>query len=95
MSDLNMPKPAEEVKKVISPEKSYSDINAKLMEMAGMGKISATAYMITIFNSQLQLQGEFPPNSIYAALISDRKQYAPFYINKYRADFNGYPKRSC
>jgi hypothetical protein len=84
MSDLNMHKPAEEVKKVISPEKSYSDINAKLMEMAGMGKISATAYMITIFNSQLQLQGEFPPNSIYAALISDRKQYAPFYINKYR-----------
>ncbi len=48
MSDLNMPKPAEEVKKVLSPEKSYSDINAKLMEMAGMGKISATAYMITI-----------------------------------------------
>ncbi len=62
-----MPKPAEDVKKVVSPEKSYSDINAKLMEMAGMGKISATAYMITIFNSQLQLQGEFPPNSIYAA----------------------------
>ncbi len=51
MSDLNMPKPAEEAKKVISPEKSYSNINAKLMEMAGMGKISATTYMITIFNS--------------------------------------------
>jgi len=84
MSDLNMPKPVEEVKKVLSPEKSYWDINEKLMEMAGMGKISATAYMITIFNSQLQLQGEFPPNSIFAALISDRKQYAPFYINKYR-----------
>ena len=52
------------------------------MEMAGMGKISATAFMVNIFNSQLQ--GEFPPNSIYATSISDRKQYAPFFINKFR-----------
>ncbi len=40
--------------KVRSPDKSYKDINAKLLEMAEMGKISATAYMITIFNRQLQ-----------------------------------------
>ena len=52
------------------------------MEMAGMGKISATAFMVNIFNSQLQ--GEFPPNSVYVTSISDRKQYAPFYINKFR-----------
>ncbi len=60
-----------------------TDINARLMKMAGMEKVSAkTTLMVSIFNSQLQ--GEFPPNSIYSANISDRKQYAPFYINKFR-----------
>ena len=79
--DLNKEK-GTEVSKEKSPQKSMSDINARLMEMAGMGKISATAFMVNIFNSQLQ--GEFPPNSIYATSISDRKQYSPFYINKFR-----------
>ncbi len=60
-----------------------TDINARLMKMAGMEKVSAkTTLMVSIFNSQLQ--GEFPPNSIYSANISDRKQYAPFYVNKFR-----------
>ena len=60
-----------------------TDINARLMKMAGMEKVSAkTTLVVSIFNSQLQ--GEFPPNSIYSANISDRKQYAPFYINKFR-----------
>ena len=63
-------------------KKSLTDINERLMELAGMGKISATSYMISIFNSQLQ--GDFPPNSIYATAISDRKQFAPFYINRFR-----------
>jgi len=59
-----------------------SEINEKLLEMAGMSKISATSFMISIMHSQLQ--GEFPPHSIYSATISDRKQFAPFYINRFR-----------
>ncbi len=62
-----------------------TDINARLMKMAGMEKVSAkTTLVVSIFNSQLQ--GEFPPNSIYSANISDRKQYAPFYINKFQKE---------
>jgi len=41
-----------------------TDINARLMKMAGMEKVSAkTTLVVSIFNSQLQ--GEFPPNSIF------------------------------
>ena len=66
-------------------EKSVTDINARLMEMAGMGiSATATTFTISLFNSQLQLKNEFPPNSIYSATISDRKQFAPFYINRFR-----------
>ena len=67
--------------KVIKP---LTDINERLMELAGMGKMSATSYMISVFNMNSQLQGDFPPNSIYATVISDRKQFAPFYINRFR-----------
>lgn len=51
------------------------------MEMAGM-RVSATAFTLSILNSQLD--GEYPPNSIYSATISARKQFVPLYLNKFR-----------
>ena len=49
--------------------------------MAGMG-IPKTIYTLNIFNCQLQ--GDHPPNRLYSANISARKQFVPFFINKFR-----------
>jgi hypothetical protein len=63
------------------PSKSVSE---KLMEIAELRHISATAHLHTVLTADKEKQYDFSPQVLSAEQDSDRKQYIPLFINNFR-----------
>ena len=63
------------------PSKTVSE---KLMEMAGLKHISATAHLHTVLTAHTEKEYDFSPQVLSAEQDHDRKQYIPLYINNFR-----------
>jgi len=57
-------------------------LSEKLMEMAGLKHISATAHLHTVLTAHTER--DFSPQVLSAEQDHDRKQYIPLFINNFR-----------
>ncbi len=66
----------------VPPPQSQS-LSDRLMEIAGLKHISATANMFNVLSAQEE-NYEVSPTVLSAEKDTDRKQYIPLFINKFR-----------
>jgi hypothetical protein len=52
--------------------------------MAGLGSVSATACTLSVLNTRVDKEYNKLPKILAIEKNSDRKQFIPLYINKYR-----------